>query len=159
LALDKWVYFVTIYGDTDGETVTFKAYDADRDQVTDILETVTFETEGAIGAPRETKALTSTTATAVDDIDAVPLTTSLDQNYPNPVMGRTTVPYAIEEATDVTIELFDTLGRRVTTLISDRQPAGRYSISVETSNLASGLYLYRMEAGDKAFTRTFTVVR
>ena len=83
----------------------------------------------------------------------------LRQNYPNPVMGRTTVPYAIEEGTEVTIELYDTLGRGVTTLISDRQPAGRYSISVETSNLASGLYLYRMEAGDKTFTRTLTVVR
>lgn len=156
--LGKWVYFVTIFGDTDGETISFKAYDADRDQVSDILETVSFEAEGAVGAPRETKALTSTTATDVE-VDEVPLVTAMEQNYPNPVLDRTTLPYSIEQSDDVRIELFDLLGRKVATIIDDKQPAGRYSINVDTRDMASGLYVFRMQAGDKTITRTMTVVR
>ncbi|NNE34030.1 MAG: T9SS type A sorting domain-containing protein, partial [Rhodothermales bacterium] len=158
-ALDKWVFFLTVYGDTDGETVTFRAYDADRDQVTDILETVQFASEASIGEPRETKSLTSSTATSNEDVNLDELTTSLEQNYPNPVLGRATIPYSIEETATVNIEMFDALGRRIATLLNDQQPAGRYSISLDTSGLAGGLYLYRLRAGNQTLTRTLTVVK
>ena len=157
--LDKWVYFLTVYGNTDGETVTFKAYDADRDEVSGIVETTPFESEGAIGTPRETKQMTSTTAVGVEDENGVPLETTLEQNYPNPFAGRTSIPYALDEALDVRIDLYDALGRHVATVVDAKQAAGRYAVSFDTNTLASGLYLYRMRAGEKTITKTMTIVR
>ncbi|MCK6604373.1 MAG: YCF48-related protein [Ignavibacteriaceae bacterium] len=76
-----------------------------------------------------------------------PITFSLSQNYPNPFNPATTIAYSIPEAADVTLKVFDVTGTEVATLVNSRQDAGSYSFNFDASKLASGMYIYKIEAG------------
>jgi hypothetical protein len=76
-----------------------------------------------------------------------PMTFSLSQNYPNPFNPATTISYSIPEAADVTLKVFDVTGTEVATLVNSRQDAGSYSFNFDASKLASGMYIYKIEAG------------
>ena len=156
--LNEWVFFLTVYGDTSGEDIAFQAYDADQDRVVGVVETMTFEPEGAHGTPRETVVMTSSTATPIERDVEFPMETALGDNYPNPFMGATTIPYTLHETADVLIELYDMLGRRVSMVVDQQQAAGRYSATVDLTGLAGGMYLYRMQVGSETFTRTMTAM-
>jgi hypothetical protein len=81
------------------------------------------------------------------------------QAYPNPVRTQGTVAYALPEETDVTLRVYDVLGRQVATLASGTQPAGRHTVTLDTDQLSSGVYFGRLEAGGQTLTRKITVVR
>jgi hypothetical protein len=74
---------------------------------------------------------------------------SLAQNYPNPFNPSTIIQYQLAQSSAVKLELFDAVGRKVATLVNARQGAGNYSYTLNASqfNLASGVYLYRLQAG------------
>ncbi len=72
---------------------------------------------------------------------------ALSQNYPNPFNPSTTIQYAIPKSSKVTIDVFDLLGNKVVTLVNKYQTAGSYQTHFEGSNLAAGIYFYRMQAG------------
>jgi predicted outer membrane repeat protein len=72
----------------------------------------------------------------------------LIDNYPNPFNAFTTIHYNIPEASNVSIEIYDELGRLVTTLIQVEQSAGNHDVSWNASDVASGLYFYKIQAGD-----------
>jgi len=92
-------------------------------------------------------------------IEAEPLAHSyaLRQNYPNPFNPKTRIRYSVPTqsgqdgqvpgASDVTLVVYDLLGREVTTLVNETQQAGSYEVSFDGSGLASGTYVYRMSAG------------
>jgi hypothetical protein len=75
------------------------------------------------------------------------LTYELSQNYPNPFNPVTQIQYSLEKSSNVTLRVFDILGREVATLINENQNAGRHVVDFDASNFASGIYLYRLEAG------------
>ena len=79
-------------------------------------------------------------------------TTVLDV-FPNPFNPTTTFAFALPESLPVRLTIFDLTGRQVAELINEELPAGRYEIPFDASNLASGVYLYRMAAG-QSFTQT-----
>lgn len=72
---------------------------------------------------------------------------SLSQNYPNPFNPKTKINYSIPKQSFVSIKVFDIQGKVVTTLVNENMKPGYYSIDFNGSNLASGVYFYRMEAG------------
>jgi hypothetical protein len=70
----------------------------------------------------------------------------LEQNYPNPFNPSTTIQYQLPTASDVRLEVYDLLGRKVMTLVNAKQMAGNYSVQLNAASLASGVYFYRLQA-------------
>jgi hypothetical protein len=90
----------------------------------------------------------------------------LKQNYPNPFNPSTTIEFELPKTGNVTLKIFNILGEKVATLVSDRLTTGSYSYDWDASNLASGVYLYRLfvesltgEAGDFVETRKMVLMR
>ena len=72
----------------------------------------------------------------------------LRQNYPNPFNPSTTIEYAIPNDERVILEIYNILGQKITTLVDKEQRAGTYRIEFEAKNLSSGVYIYRLNAGN-----------
>jgi hypothetical protein len=77
---------------------------------------------------------------------------NLEQNYPNPFNPSTLIRYAVPARLHVTISVFNTLGQQVATLVNGFEEAGDHELRFDGSGLASGVYFYRLQAGD--FVRT-----
>jgi hypothetical protein len=83
----------------------------------------------------------------------------LEQNYPNPFNPSTTIEYYIPAPGFVSIRVFDVLGREVTTLVDDEKGVGRHSVVFNASNLASGVYYYRLHSGNILAARRILLIR
>lgn len=88
--------------------------------------------------------------TAVEEVAEVPKTITLLGNYPNPFNPATRLHYALPQTGDVTVQVFDVLGRRVALLHPGLQSAGVNEVRFEAGSLASGMYVYRVEVKDQA---------
>ncbi|MEM1041642.1 MAG: T9SS type A sorting domain-containing protein [Bacteroidota bacterium] len=86
-------------------------------------------------------------------------TLSLAAPFPNPVRGMATLRYTLPEAADVTLAVYDVLGRRVATLRDGVQPAGVHGATFDAGTLPSGVYLVRLAAGTDRAAKRLTVVR
>ena len=84
---------------------------------------------------------------------------SLEQNYPNPFNPSTTIQYALPSRSHVTLTIFNTLGQIVRELVNGEMDAGYHQVEFDGSNLASGVYLYRMQAGSFVETRKLILLR
>jgi hypothetical protein len=82
----------------------------------------------------------------------IPEAFSLAQNYPNPFNPSTMINYQLPMASTVELSIYDLLGHKVATLVSERQQAGQYQVTWHAEGLPSGIYFYRLQAG--AFTAT-----
>jgi hypothetical protein len=78
----------------------------------------------------------------------VPTSFKLDQNFPNPFNPSTKIRYSIPKASRVTLKIYDILGREVQTLVNEQQAPGQYTVTFNAQNLASGVYFYRISAGN-----------
>jgi DNA-binding beta-propeller fold protein YncE/fibronectin type 3 domain-containing protein len=83
----------------------------------------------------------------------------LGQNYPNPFNPTTTIEYAMPQAGVVTLKVYDVLGREVTTLVNERKAAGNYAVPFNGSGLASGVYFYKLTAGNFTATKKLLLVK
>ena len=80
--------------------------------------------------------------------DFPPSNYSLEQNYPNPFNAGTTIKYQLSHSANVTLKIYDVLGREVATLVNTKQLPGNYEYPWSGQSLASGIYFYRLTAGD-----------
>lgn len=99
-----------------------------------------------------------------DGISLVPLDYELAQNYPNPFNPETRIRYQLKKLTDVRLEIFNILGQRVRTLVDGQQDGGQHVLLWNGQNdagfsVASGVYLYRIQAGSFTATRKMILVR
>jgi photosystem II stability/assembly factor-like uncharacterized protein len=83
---------------------------------------------------------------------------TLSQNYPNPFNPITTIEFNLPKNSEVALKIFNILGEEVATLVSDRLSAGSYTYEWDASNLASGIYLYRLQAGSYIETRKMVLM-
>ncbi|HEY7751240.1 MAG TPA: T9SS type A sorting domain-containing protein, partial [Ignavibacteriaceae bacterium] len=92
------------------------------------------------------------TVTSVEDEFFSPGTIYLSQNYPNPFNPTTNFEFRIVESGFVNLKVYDILGNEVATLVDEFKPTGRYDVEFDASGLSSGIYFYKLRAGD--FTET-----
>lgn len=96
--------------------------------------------------------------TASEGIE-LPAQIALDQNYPNPFNPETTIGYALPQASEVRLVVYDLLGHEMAVLVDGLKPAGRHTVRFAANHLPNGAYLYRLVAGEKTITRTMVVVK
>ncbi len=80
--------------------------------------------------------------------ESVPSEYTLEQNYPNPFNPATTISYSIPKESQVSLVIFDIMGRQVAELVNSKQSAGSYNIQFDASSVASGTYFYKLTAGE-----------
>jgi len=83
----------------------------------------------------------------------------LSQNYPNPFNSKTVINWQIPKSAFVSIKIYDICGREVYTLINEHIESGYYSTVFDASNLASGVYYYRMISGNYSKTEKLLLVK
>jgi len=91
--------------------------------------------------------------------DNLPTHVVLEQNYPNPFNPSTVVKYQLAKNSIVTINVYDVLGREVKTLVNEWQIAGNHSFTFNASNLPSGMYFYRIQAGGNSETKKLLLLK
>ena len=92
-------------------------------------------------------------------ISGIPAAFSLSQNYPNPFNPVTTIRYTLEKSSDISLKVYSISGKLVETLYSGSKPAGEYSITWNASDLASGVYFYKLISGTNVLTRKMILIK
>ena len=95
----------------------------------------------------------------IDNPTTLPRTTFLQPNYPNPFNASTTIDYGLHQPAHVTLEIYDLLGRKIETLVDDNQPAGLHQVNWNADNLSSGMYFYKIEAGEFIKTKKMMLLK
>ena len=113
----------------------------DAEDTTASLEVFTFSVPDLVG---------------VDDAAYLPTEYSLSQNYPNPFNPVTVIEYALPKSGEVRMIIYNLLGQEVARLVSGELDAGYHTVTWNASNVSSGIYFYRLQAGE--FTRTRKMV-
>ena len=102
-----------------------------------------------------------------EELNIQPEQYSLEQNYPNPFNPSTKIRYSIpsviasetKQSADVTLNVYDVLGNEVATLVNEEKPAGNYEVDFKASQLSSGIYFYKLQAGSFSETKKMTLLR
>jgi hypothetical protein len=94
-----------------------------------------------------------------EDVFFVPKNFELSQNYPNPFNPLTMINYQLPMINDVDISIYNLLGQKVVTLVNGRQQAGRHQVEWDASGFASGVYYYRIEAGEFVDVKKMILLR
>jgi len=89
----------------------------------------------------------------------IPIKYELYQNYPNPFNPATNIKYQIAKSGFVTLKIYDILGKEIQTLVSEKQSAGEYLVIFNGDGLPSGVYLYKLDAGDFKQTRKLILLK
>ncbi|GJQ63287.1 MAG: hypothetical protein SCALA702_23400 [Melioribacteraceae bacterium] len=105
-----------------------------------------------------TEIVTGVESISVDN-ELVPEDIVLEQNYPNPFNPTTTITFAIPEAANVKLSVYNILGQKVATLLNGHQAAGTVNVKWNAGNIASGLYIYRLEVGNNAVAKKMTLLK
>ncbi|MBO6795257.1 MAG: T9SS type A sorting domain-containing protein [Balneolaceae bacterium] len=90
---------------------------------------------------------------------ASPYDFDLSQNYPNPFNPSTNINFTLPEASIVSLKVYNVLGQEVAALVDQRMGSGAHSITFDASNLSSGVYIYRLQAGNNVQTKKMLLVK
>lgn len=84
---------------------------------------------------------------------------SLKQNYPNPFNPSTVISFQLKVSENVTLKVFDVLGKEIATLVDEEKPAGSYDVEFDAAQLPSGVYFYQLKAGEFAETKKMVILK
>ena len=114
------------------------------------ITSILIDLDGYIYAGTEGNSVYKTINPIVSSSENLTLSISynLSQNYPNPFNPSTTIQYSIPKQSSVTLKVYDILGSAVLTLVNASQPQGNYEVEFDGAVLTSGIYFYRLQAGD-----------
>lgn len=97
--------------------------------------------------------------TGIAELTGLPKEFALSQNFPNPFNPSTLISYSIPKSSLVTLKIYDVLGREIETLVNENKPTGNYSVQFNAAKLTSGVYFYKMQAGDFAQTKKLVLLK
>jgi hypothetical protein len=97
--------------------------------------------------------------TSVRELNEVPNSVVLHQNYPNPFNPTTQISFELPQAMQVKLTVFDMLGREVSTLVNSTAKAGLSTVNWNAANASSGIYYYRLQAGNSVVTKKMTLIK
>jgi len=166
-ALEDALHQLTSDGDGSETTLTVtvaalqQLFGLSNGQNTDVFWTVVAATGDEQREASERFALRAEQGVVTDiPVDGtIPASFTLAQNFPNPFNPSTSISYAIPDEQHVYLAVYDMLGRQISVLVNQAQAAGTYSVTWNASELSSGIYLYRMEAGTFMQTRRMMLVK
>ncbi|MHB9010653.1 MAG: T9SS type A sorting domain-containing protein [Ignavibacteriaceae bacterium] len=140
----------TLLGDMNGTNGSTNAYQTKISSTGDIYylsNTTLFRINSSLTAVKER------------NTGNVPDGFSLSQNYPNPFNPTTSINYSIPKASFVSIKVYDVLGNEVALLVNEEKPAGNYGVTFDAGKLSSGVYFYKMQAGNFVETKKLIVMK
>ena len=142
---------ITIYRRAEAGSGTFEMLDTEYDaEAGELIVTLVSFSEFAFVTGITTNILAE---------DIQPVTFELHQNYPNPFNPSTVIDFELPANSDVRLEVYNMLGQRVAILLNGQKPAGRHQVSFDASSLSSGMYIYRITAGEFVQTRKMMLVQ
>ncbi|MCP4583727.1 MAG: T9SS type A sorting domain-containing protein [candidate division Zixibacteria bacterium] len=95
----------------------------------------------------------------LDDISSISREITLSQNYPNPFNAITSIRYYLPVKSNVAVDIFDLLGQKVVSIIAGEQGAGEHSLTWNANDQPSGIYFYRIQAGDNTEIKAITLIK
>jgi len=106
----------------------------------------------------------TTSIVSVDDLEMMPTAYGLSQNYPNPFNPTTTIEFALPEASEISLEIYNLLGQKVRTLVNGYVPAGYINTSWDGMDqngkeISSGTYIYRLQTADQSFSKKMVLMK
>jgi len=107
----------------------------------------------------ETWNFTTMLVTSTEEFPELPVKLELEQNYPNPFNPSTQINFGLPKSGAVKLQVFDLLGKKITTLIDGPMQAGRQSVTFDASNLPSGMYIYRLETKSNVLVRKMILIK
>ena len=150
--------------DSDGNEAIFRTAFNEADYMGQAIPTEAFNLTALVGNFRGTLQLTArSTADFNFDVSNERFDGAyefrLSQNYPNPFNPTTAIVYSVAEMSNVRLTVYDILGRVVTTLVNDVHSPGQYNVNFDATQLSSGTYIYRIEAGDFMSTKKMLLIK
>lgn len=151
---DKQLYFLVIHGDnSEIENVRLKFFSGKMKKKVNVIEEFNYAVNKDLGSLVNPVKLTLSERSL-----EIPTEFNLSQNYPNPFNPSTTIEFGLPESKMVRVEVFNSIGQRVKTLLANTLNAGYHSVTWDGtddfgSTVSSGLYLYRINAGNFSRTR------
>lgn len=109
--------------------------------------------------PRTAMMERGTVTSNEEDHPDQPNTFALNQNYPNPFNPTTNITFSIEKAGQVSVTIYNMLGQQVGVLLNERLTAGSHTLEFDASALSSGIYIYRLKAGNNTKTKKMTLIK
>jgi hypothetical protein len=98
--------------------------------------------------------------TDLEDLDhLLPQVFTLEQNFPNPFNPSTMINYQLPMTNEVDLSIYNLLGQKVATLVSEKQQAGHHQVEWDASGFASGVYYYRIQAGEFVDVKKMILLR
>lgn len=89
----------------------------------------------------------------------IPPTFSLLQNYPNSFNPNSMIEYSIHKYSFVALKVYDILGKEITTLVNEEKSAGSYEVKFDANSLSSGIYFYKIQAGDYSSVKKMILIK
>ncbi len=146
--------FVTLTG----QDIIDNVFNAESKTV--LITIMTKGAESAIVTSVDTISVTFDITVGVDSESLIPKEFFVDQNYPNPFNPSTTIQFGLPAEVQVNLIVYDILGRKVATLINnENMSAGTYQHNFDASHLASGTYIYRLQAGQKVQVKKMLLLK
>lgn len=166
-----FTYVIEDYSDTSRGTITFKFDSIGIEPNTVATCTLSTSTQTPIlevdlngdGTPDTT--YIPIVITGIEDdqrnngIISIPKEFNLSQNYPNPFNPSTTISYSLTSNSLVQLKIFNILGQEIETLVNEEKPSGNYQVVFDANNLSSGIYFYKIQAGEFTSTKKMILLK